>query len=94
MEEEFYIDGANKKQRQIVMNAYNNIINKNAQELDENLRQLTSLNQEMRERKRIRTFKSIKSKRRKISEDDKDDSSYLQNYFFFTYKNRNRNLSI
>ena len=94
MEEEFYIDGANKKQRQIVMNAYNNIINKNAQELDENLRQLTSLNQEMRERKRSRTFKSIKSKRRKISEDDKDDSGYLQNYFFFTYKNRYRNLSI
>ena len=73
-EEEFYVDGANKKQRQIVIKAYNDIINKNAQELDEKLQELAELNKERRERKRKRKSRSRKSKRRKTSEDDKDDS--------------------
>ena len=73
-EEEFYIEGANKKQRQIVMNAYNDIINKNAQELEEKLQELAELNKEKKERKRKRKSKSRKSKKRKISENENDDS--------------------
>ena len=73
-EEEFYVDGANKKQRQIVIKAYNDIIDKNAQELDEKLRELAELNQEKRERRRKRKSRSKKSKRRKISEEENGDS--------------------
>ena len=74
--DEFYLDESTKEQRAVVINAFNEIIMKNTQTLNEGFKELLELKQEKENRKRRRkSKKSKKSKRRKNSDYEKDDKN-------------------